>query len=73
MFRNLTIGKKLSSSIAAALAVTIIIAATTMFSLSRVNTNLDQIVQKDARKQVLGNAINMNITEMISLVRAPVA
>jgi methyl-accepting chemotaxis protein/methyl-accepting chemotaxis protein-1 (serine sensor receptor) len=70
MFRNMTIGKKLFSSIAAALTITMIIAATTMFSLSRVNSNLDQIVHKDARRQVLGNAINLNITQMISLVRA---
>ena len=70
MFRNMTIGKKLFSSIGAALAVALIIAGTTIFSLSRVTSNLDQIVNGDAKRQVLANAINLDITEMISTMRA---
>jgi methyl-accepting chemotaxis protein len=70
MFRTMTIGKKLFSSIGAALAVALIIAGTTIFSLSRVTSNLDQIVNGDAKRQVLANAINLDITEMISTMRA---
>jgi methyl-accepting chemotaxis protein len=70
MFANMTIGKKLFSSIGAALAVALLMGITTMISLSRVNASLEQVVNMDSRRLVLGDAINSNLGEMISIVRA---
>jgi methyl-accepting chemotaxis protein len=70
MFQDMTIGKKLFSSIGAALVVALLMGITTMISLSRVNSSLDQVVHEDARRLVLGDAVNQNLGQMISVVRA---
>src|ERR1700731_1797381 len=69
MFRNMTIGKKLFGSIGAPLVVALLMGTTTMISLSRVNSSLDRM-RGDTRKQVLDDAIKMNLSEMNSMLRA---
>ena len=69
MFRNMTIGKKLFGSIGAPLVVALLMGTTTMISLSRVNSSLDSM-RGDTRKQVLDDAIKLNLSEMSSMLRA---
>src|ERR1700730_12487900 len=69
MFRNMTIGKKLFGSIGAPLVVALLMGTTTMIGLSRVNSSLDRM-RGDTRKQVLDDAIKLNLSEMSSMLRA---
>jgi tetratricopeptide (TPR) repeat protein len=69
MFRNMTIGKKLFGSIGVPLVVALLMGTTTMISLSRVNSSLARM-RGDTRKQVLDDAIKLNLSEMSSMLRA---
>jgi methyl-accepting chemotaxis protein len=64
-----TIGKKLFLSFGAALAATLILAAITFISISRMSSSVDDIVDPSVRKQLLASAISLNLSEMTSLIR----
>jgi methyl-accepting chemotaxis protein len=70
MSRKMTIGKKLFLSLGTALLLAVVMGATTVISITRINANLDQVVHADARRQVLADAIKLNVSEMVSLLRA---
>jgi CHASE3 domain sensor protein len=62
--------QKLSGSIGAALVVALLMGVTTVISVTRMNSSIGQIVHADARRQVLADAINVNVTQLISILRA---
>ncbi len=47
MFQNMTIGKKLFSSIGAALAIALMMGAVTIVCISRVNASIDQAYTRE--------------------------
>jgi methyl-accepting chemotaxis protein len=69
MLDRMTIGKKLFLSIGVAVAASLVMGVLMFVSLSRVGAATDRIVNENAKKQYLANRININVTEMISLVR----
>jgi CHASE3 domain sensor protein len=70
MSRKMTIGKKLFLSLGTALLLALVMGATTVLSITRINSNLDEVVHADARRQVLTDAIKLNVSEMVSILRA---
>jgi methyl-accepting chemotaxis protein len=64
-----TIGKKLFLSFGAAIAATLILAAITFLSISRMSASVDEIVDHSAKKQLLASAISHNLSEMTSQIR----
>jgi methyl-accepting chemotaxis protein/methyl-accepting chemotaxis protein-1 (serine sensor receptor) len=64
-----SIGKKLFLSFGAAIAATLILAAITFLSISRMSSSVDEIVDHSARKQLFADAIALNLSEMTSMIR----
>jgi methyl-accepting chemotaxis protein/methyl-accepting chemotaxis protein-1 (serine sensor receptor) len=64
-----TISKKLFLSFGAAITATLIVAAVAFLSISRMSASVDEIVDHNAKKQLLASAIVLNLSEMTSLVR----
>ena len=70
MFQNMTIARKLFSGVGAVLVVALLMGVTTMISVTWMNSSIGQIVHADARRQVLADAINVDVAQLISILRA---
>jgi len=66
---SMTIGKKLFLSFGAALFASLLMGALTFVNILRINANLDQVVNVNVRKQILGDALTLNLTTAISVIR----